>query len=148
MKQYAYKYRLQKVNENAIETIKITSSTDVYDYTKKVYENLTQYQEHFTVLFLNRQNKIIGHEVVSSGGTSGTVVDKKIIAKLSLDVLANSIVLIHNHPSGTHKPSEADIKITKDINKALMLFDIPVLDHLILTENEYFSFANNGINFI
>lgn len=147
MKQYAYKYQLQKVNEPAIEQIKVKNSKDVYEYVKNVYQNLTDYQEHFTLLFLNRNNKIIGHEVVSSGGLHSTIVDKRIITKLTLDVLACNVILVHNHPSGNLKESESDVNLTKGIKQCLALFDIQVLDHLILGEDDYMSFMDESISF-
>lgn len=94
---------------------------------------------------MNRSNNTIGYAKISQGGVAGTVVDVKIIAKYAIDTLASSVILAHNHPSGNTQPSRADKDITQKIKDSLKLFDISVLDHIILTEDEYFSFADEGL---
>jgi DNA repair protein RadC len=101
--------------------------------------------EEFWILFLNRANMIISKQPVSSGGMAGTVVDPKIIFKAALDHKASSIILCHNHPSGNTQPSEADIKLTKNIISAGKVLEISVLDHIIITQNSFYSFADEGM---
>lgn len=123
---------------------KIGSSKDCEKFIRKFYhEDLTIY-ESFYILLLNNSNQTIGFAKISQGGITGTVVDVRIVAKYCVDSLATSCILAHNHPSGTLKPSEQDIEITRKIVKALKLFDVRVLDHIILTKNSYYSFADEG----
>ena len=122
---------------------KITSSQDAYDAIKA--ELWDQPHEEFWLLILNRANQVIRKERCSAGGVAGTVTDPKIIFKAALQHLASSLILVHNHPSGNTKPSEADIRLTKKMKEAGALLDIPVLDHLIFTDHAYYSFADEGI---
>ena len=85
-----------------------------------------------------------GFAKISQGGTAGTVVDIKIIAKYAVDSLSTSVIICHNHPSGNKQPSDADLNITRKIKDALLLLDIKLIDHIIITENDFFSFADNG----
>jgi DNA repair protein RadC len=122
---------------------KITSSKDAYNY---IYPSLAdQQQEFFYIILLNRANVILSNHKISEGGMTGTVVDPKIIFKKVLEEGAISIVLVHNHPSGNLQPSQADIDLTKKIQEASKLLDISLLDHLIFTNNTYFSFADEGL---
>ncbi len=123
--------------------IKITSSQDAYDAIKP--ELWDQPHEEFWLLMLNRANQVIRKERSSAGGVAGTVTDPKIIFKAALQHLASSLILVHNHPSGNLKPSEADLRLTKKLKEAGALLDIPVLDHLIFTDHGYYSFADEGV---
>jgi DNA repair protein RadC len=122
---------------------KITSSKDVYNFVFPFLADSKQ--EHFIVLLLNRSNQVIKKVEVSIGGVSGTLVDPKIVFHAALEELSSSIILCHNHPSGNIKPSQADLDITKKISDGAKLFDISVLDHLIFSEEHYFSFADEGL---
>ena len=122
---------------------KISVSKDVYDIMQPVLLDLPH--EEFWLLILNRANLVIKKELISRGGVSGTVVDTKIIFKAAIENYACSIVICHNHPSGNLKPSEADIRITKNIKDAGKLMEIPLLDHLIITENGFYSFLDEGM---
>jgi DNA repair protein RadC len=122
--------------------IQIKSSSDAYDILFPTLSDLNH--EEFWVLLLNRNNRIIKKVKISSGGVSGTVVDHKMIFKSAIEVLASSIILCHNHPSGNLKPSNADIEITQTLKKAGEFLDIKVLDHLIISEEGYFSFADES----
>lgn len=102
-------------------------------------------KEEFWVILLNRANRLIKKEQISSGGVSGTVADPKTIFKAALDQYASSIILVHNHPSGNLKPSQADIMLTKKMNEAGNLLEIPVLDHVIFSDQDYLSFADEGL---
>lgn len=121
---------------------KITCSQDVY--TAISAELLDQPTEQFWVLMLNRSNHIIKKRAISLGGVSGTVADPKVIFKYALQDLASGIILIHNHPSGNLKPSHADRKLTQKMVESGKLLEIPVLDHLIFTDESYYSFADEG----
>ncbi len=101
--------------------------------------------EEFWMMFLNRANKVTHKEQLSKGGVAGTVVDAKLIFKRALEVQASGIILAHNHPSGNLKPSQQDISITNQLRDAAKLLDMSILDHLIIAENQYFSFADEGM---
>ncbi len=126
-----------------LEKSVINSSKDVFNYFMSIVEDY-QY-EGFWILLLNRANKIINHLRISEGGVSGTVADPKKIFRLSIENGASGIILCHNHPSGNTKPSEQDLKLTKKISDAGQLLDINVLDHLIIGEEKYFSFADENL---
>ncbi len=123
--------------------VKITSSDDAFRMMAPTLADLNH--EEFWVLFLNRSNIVMKKERISIGGISGTVVDARIIFKKAMDLLASSIILIHNHPSGNLNPSKADITITKKLKEGGKLLDISVLDHLIVTDGGFYSFADEGI---
>ena len=122
---------------------RVLTSVDIYSVFKPMLMDLPH--EEFWILLLSRSNSIIKKELISRGGVSGTVVDAKIIFKLAVENLASSIVLCHNHPSGNLRPSEQDIKITKNLKEGGRLLDIQVLDHVIVCESGYFSFSDEGL---
>ena len=99
-------------------------------------------KEEFWAILLNRANRLIKKEQISSGGKSGTVADPKIIFKAALDQYASSIILVHNHPSGNLKPSQADINLTNKMKEAGKMLEIPILDHIIFGNEGYLSFAD------
>lgn len=121
----------------------VKTSRDIFDTMYPLISDLPY--EEFWVLHLNKGNRIIDKEKISLGGISGTVVDVKIILKSALLKLSSSLILIHNHPSGNLQPSEADISITKKLKTAATLVEINVLDHLIIGDKDYYSFADSGI---
>jgi DNA repair protein RadC len=121
----------------------VTSSSDVAAYLQILLKDYRR--EVFAVLFLNRANKINHFEIVSEGGITGTVADPRIILKKALEEDAVSIILCHNHPSGSLKPSKSDEELTFKIKEAAKYFDIKVLDHVIVSEDGYYSFADEGI---
>lgn len=127
----------------AMEKTVIGSSADVARYLQSLLRD--HRHEVFAVLFLNRANKVNHFQVVSEGGITGTVADPRIILKRALEEDAVSIILCHNHPSGALKPSRADEELTLKIKEAARYFDIKVLDHLIVSEEGYFSFADEGL---
>ena len=128
---------------SSMEKPQIKSSADVYNIIKP--ELLDLDHEQFWLLLLNRANKVLKKHQISNGGVSGTVADPKLIFRAALDHLASSIILIHNHPSGNLKPSEADRRLTKQLSEAGKLLDISVLDHIIFTDENYFSFADEQL---
>ena len=121
----------------------VTSSSDVANYLQTLLKDYKH--EVFAVLFLNRSNKINHFQIISEGGITGTVADPRIILKKALEEDAVSIILCHNHPSGSLKPSKADEELTMKIKEAARYFDIKVLDHLIVSDDGYYSFADEGI---
>lgn len=120
----------------------ITSSQTAYDTMYQYLVDLNH--EQFWVIMLNRANMVLKKVMVSQGGVSGTIADPKLIFKSALENLASAIILVHNHPSGNLKPSEADLALTRKVKSAGNLLDIPVLDHIIFTNNSYYSFADEG----
>ncbi len=125
------------------EKPQITNSKDAFDILRASIADLIH--EEFWILLLNRANKVIGKEQISSGGISGTVVDAKVIFRKALEISASSLILAHNHPSGQLRPSQADIDITKRLVNAGKTLEVSVLDHLIVTEKGYLSFADEGM---
>ena len=134
--------RRRKESEQVIKS-KITSSNDAYVEIKQYLLDLPH--EEFWILLLNRANQVIKPVQISQGGVSGTVADPKLIFKAAIDHLASSIILIHNHPSGNLSPSQADKDLTARVKQAGKILDLPVLDHLIVTDKAYFSFCDDGI---
>jgi DNA repair protein RadC len=137
-------YELKKL-QSEFPKVQVTSSEKSADFIRQFYQDDIAIYESFFLLLLNRQCQTIGYAKISQGGITGTVVDVRIIAKYAVDSLATSIILAHNHPSGNLQPSEQDILLTNKVKDAMKLFDISVLDHIILTEDDFYSFAYKGI---
>ena len=129
--------------EEALEKNKITSSKSVFELMQPVVGELQH--EEFWILYLNNSNKIIQKNQLSKGGITGTLVDVRLVLKNALQVGATSLILVHNHPSGTLQPSKADKQLTQKLKTASTSLDIKVLDHVIITEKAYFSFADKNI---
>lgn len=127
----------------SLEKPVVTSSQGVARYLQTLFADYEH--EVFAVLYLNRANKINHWEVVSSGGMSGTVADPRVILRKALEEKAVSMILCHNHPSGNLKPSIADKELTNKIREASRFFDINLLDHIIVSQEGYFSFADEGL---
>jgi DNA repair protein RadC len=121
----------------------VTSSADVATYLQTLLRD--HRHEVFAVLFLNRANKINHFQIISEGGITGTVADPRVILKKALEEDAVRLILCHNHPSGSLKPSRADEELTRKIKEAATYFDIKVLDHLIVSDDGYYSFADEGV---
>lgn len=126
----------------ASRQIKVNSSKEVADFFSPLLTDLMY--EEFWILLLNRANNVISKFQVSKGGVTGTIVDPKLIFKKAIECTASGIILCHNHPSGNRQPSDADISLTKKISEAGRLFDIHVLDHIIIAGETYYSFADEG----
>ena len=125
---------------------KITTSVDAYEILQKIWNrDKIELVEEFKVLLLNRSNKVLGVLDASSGGITGTVADPRIILTAALKANAVGIVLSHNHPSGSVKPSRADEELTVKIREAARFLDMIVLDHIIITSEGYYSFADEGL---
>jgi len=122
---------------------KISSSQDAYEIFRPVIGELEH--EEFWILYLNNANKVLLSSQLSKGGLTGTLVDVRIVMKQALELGAVGLILGHNHPSGTLKPSQADKEVTQKLKLAAQALDIKVLDHLIVTQKQYYSFADNNI---
>jgi DNA repair protein RadC len=129
--------------EAAVELQKITSSKTIFDIMQPIIGELAY--EEFWIIYLNNANKIISKSQLSKGGITGTVVDVRLVFKTALELGAVGIILAHNHPSGTIQPSEADKQITQKLKSGGEQLDIRILDHIIVTETQYFSFSDAGI---
>ena len=129
--------------EEVVELQKITSSKSIFELMQPVIGELSH--EEFWIIYLNNSNKVLSKSQLSKGGITGTLVDVRLVFKAALEMGAVSIILSHNHPSGALQPSEADKQITKKLKLAGESLDIRILDHLIITENHYYSFADEGI---
>ncbi|MCK9399618.1 MAG: JAB domain-containing protein [Bacteroidales bacterium] len=123
---------------------KIAGSKDCFDVVLPLWDDI-EYRESFLVLLMNRANRLLGIVEVSKGGVSGTVADPKLIFQHALKANASSLIMCHNHPSGNTQPSEADIRLTRKLKEGGLLLDLPVLDHLIVTTDGYYSFADEGL---
>lgn len=121
----------------------VTSSQDVYELMEPLLRDLAH--EEFWVLYLNNSNKVLLKEQISKGGITATLVDIRLLYKRALELSAVGLVLCHNHPSGKIQPSQSDKNLTEKINEAGTSLDIKLLDHLIVTEKSYFSFADEGL---
>lgn len=130
-------------DEDAITLKKITSSKSVFELMQPIIGELPH--EEFWILYLNNSNKVIYKAQLSKGGITGTVVDIRLVFKMALEHNATSIILTHNHPSGKLLASDADIQITKKLKLAGQQLDITILDHIIITENGFYSFQDEGI---
>ena len=129
--------------EEAVKLIKITSSKMIFEIMQPIIGELPH--EEFWIVYLNNSNKILSKSQLSKGGITGTLVDVRLVFKTALEMGATALILCHNHPSGTLVPSDADKQITKKLKSAGDSLEIKVLDHLIVTENNYFSFVDEGI---
>ena len=133
----------RRQSANPLQKTIISTSRDIAGYLQV---RLKDYRhEVFAVLFLNRANKINHFEIISEGGITGTVADPRVILRKALEEDAVNIILCHNHPSGSLKPSRADEQLTTKIKEAARLLDIAVIDHIIVSETGYYSFADEGL---
>lgn len=135
---------LYKVNK-IIHNVKISSSKTVNEFIRKVYPVDITYREAMLVLYLNNSNRTLSYSIISIGGLTGTMVDVRLVLRDALLSKATAMILIHNHPSSTLTASNADKTITKRVKEAGLLMDIKLLDHLIITEESYYSFADSNI---
>lgn len=125
------------------ERPRVGSSRDAFNVIAPLLSDL--HHEEFWLLLLNKANEVFVREKLSSGGSAGTVADVKMTFKIALDARAAGIIAVHNHPSGNLKPSQADVELTKKMKEAGRILDLPLLDHLIVSERGYYSFADEGV---
>ena len=125
---------------------KISNSRSSFELLLEKWDkDRIQMQEEVKILLLNRNNKVLGIYSLAKGGVAGCVVDIKLILAVAIKSLASAIIIVHNHPSGSLKPSQPDIKLTEQLKSACKLLEIQLLDHLIITKDSYFSFADEGL---
>ncbi len=129
----------------ASERVQICASKDAANILNTMFEDCIQHHEEFYVMLLNRSNKVLGISCISKGGIAGTVVDVKIILQTALKTNSSSLIISHNHPSGNLTASREDINITEKLKNACKILDLSLLDHLIVTNEGYLSFADEGI---
>jgi len=134
-----------KTNVRASERRKIITSKEAENAFRNFWSDGMELREEFYILLLNRANRVLGWYKLSQGGTAGTVVDSKLVFSIALKGLACSIILAHNHPSSNLQPSDSDISLTKRLKQAGEILEISVFDHLILTTEGYYSFADEGM---
>jgi len=132
------------VVKKVVNNIKISGSQDVNNFVREIYPVNLDDRECVLSIYLNNSNRTLGYGICSIGGYTGTLVDIRIVLKEALLLSAVSIVLCHNHPSGTLQPSQSDLTLTKKVKDAAAIMDIRLLDHLILTEDSFYSFADDG----
>jgi len=137
-------YSLVK-KESDFLNVKLTSSQDVNRFIRQFYDSDIEIYESAFAVFMNRSNTTVGYVKISQGGIYSTIMDKVLIAKYAIDSLAATVIICHNHPSGVLTPSDSDIGITAEIKKGLDLFNIRLIDHMILTKNGFYSFCDEGI---
>ena len=124
---------------------RVESSRQVYEvFTNAWDQDRIEFVEDFKVMLLSRANRVLGIVNISSGGTAGTVVDVKLVYAAAIKSNSSSVIIAHNHPSGNMRPSEQDKRLTQRIKQAGNILDIPVLDHVIITADGYYSFADEG----
>lgn len=138
--EYVIEYRAKEHRK-----VQIKSSDVAERFAREVFPVDINVREGMIAIMLNRANNVTGFYSVSQGGLSGTVIDTRLILHVALQSLSSSFILVHNHPSGNRQPSDADLKITKKIKKAAEYMEINVLDHIILTDDSYTSFADEGL---
>ena len=140
IKEYSLTYKRKNVDID-----NLSSSNLVDSIARNIFKDFMNIYECFYIFLMDNQNNIKGFVKISQGGITGTNVDIRLIAKYAIETLATKVILVHNHPSGTLMPSREDKTLTQNVSKALELFDIRVVDHLILTEDDYYSFSDNGL---
>lgn len=139
----AFELGRRRSNTESVQKQKITSSRDVFNLFHPLLGDIPH--EEFWILVLNRSNHIVEKTRISQGGISGTVIDSRLILKTALEKLASGLILCHNHPSGNTQPSDPDKKITEKIRNAASFMEISLLDHIIIADKSYFSFADEGM---
>lgn len=144
-----FKSKLREVTavyktNDSFHNIKVSSSKDVNDYIRKVYPVEITVCEAMVVLFLNNSHRTLGYSIASIGGITATLLDVRLVLQNALLVGSTSLILTHGHPSGSLTPSQADIAITDKVKKATKIMNIALLDHLIITENQNYRFADEG----
>ena len=142
---FAKEVQVKYVTKNDVLKCKISRSRDSSEYARKIYPVQLDYREAFIAIYLNRAGETIGHATIGIGGLSGTVADAKVVFQHGLVCNASSVVLVHNHPSGNLTPSNSDKRLTDKMVEVGNVLDMPILDHIIITEDSYYSFADTGL---
>lgn len=131
----------QPTNQRA----KITSSEIAANLLREIWSSQIEVREEFIILLMDRSNRVLGYQNLSKGGITGTVADIRLMLSVALESLASGIIVAHNHPSGNIRPSQSDLQLTRKLKDAAKLMDISLLDHIILTKESYYSFADDGV---
>lgn len=134
-----------KDNVKASERFVVKNSLDASMIFAEAHKNCMEHHEEVNVLFLNRANRVLGIACIGKGGLDGTVVDIRIILQTALKTNSSGVMLSHNHPSGSQKPSQQDIQITQNLKEGCKAVGLQLIDHLIITEEGYLSFADEGL---
>jgi DNA repair protein RadC len=134
-----------KTRVKTCDRVKVTTGHQAQEILRKYYEDVMEYREAMYVLYLNRANYVLGIKLISLGGASGTLCDPKLIMQGALKVNCHAYIISHNHPSGNTTPSDADMQLTKKLVTIGNLMDLPLLDHIIMTQDSYLSMAEKGI---
>ena len=132
----------KKVKPN--ERPKVTKSEDAVEILRGIWSKQIEAREEVFALLMDKNNRVLGYQLVGKGGVSGVVMDSRLILSVAIQTLSSGVILAHNHPSGNINPSSIDLKITQRIKKALKLMGINLLDHIILTKHDFYSFADYG----
>lgn len=143
MKKKSVEYSLKMIKKDfPIE--KITNAGSSYEYAKKFYFDDINIYESVFIILLNKASNTLGFAKISQGGINSSIIDVKIAAKYAIDSLASAVILVHNHPSGDTRPSRQDDEFTRKLWSALELIDVQLVDHIIITENNFYSYADEG----
>ncbi len=135
---------IYKTNNKDVPSTTITRSNDLAQYARTVYPVDVNHRECMLCIYLDRKNKTLGHSIISIGGVSDTLVDAKIVFQSALLANASSLILVHNHPSGSTLPSKSDDAVTTKIKEGAKVLDLCLLDHLILTDTDFYSYADSS----
>ncbi|MBS1578306.1 MAG: JAB domain-containing protein [Bacteroidetes bacterium] len=131
-----------KLNRIYVKDIQIKRVSEVYEFLKEIWDqDLLNIQEQFAAIYFNQNNKVIGYRLLNTGGSTFCIVDIKLLVCLALHSMANCVIIAHNHPSGNLTPSKQDEALTIKIKEALSLIDVKLIDHIIIAEGGFFSFA-------
>jgi DNA repair protein RadC len=145
LKSFAKELEAVYTTKDDVHRMKIGSSDALSEFARKIFPVQIDYREAFMCVYLNTANNTIGFTVIGLGGLTGTIADPKTVFQHALLCNARGVILVHNHPSGNLTPSQSDINLTKKMVDCGKLLDITVLDHVILTEESFYSFADNGL---
>ena len=144
-KMESYRYEIKAKKTECFKEAYVKSSVDAYNYAMEFYhEDINIYESCF-MMMINNAGMVIGWMKISQGGVADTPVDARLVCKAALDTLATQVILVHNHPSGSTRPSGNDRHLTQKIKAALQIFSINLVDHIIVTEDKYYSFAEEGL---
>ncbi|MFT3981874.1 MAG: DNA repair protein RadC [Ferruginibacter sp.] len=133
----------RRASTGLLDKKRVKTSTDIAIYLREALKDIAH--EVFMVIYLNQSNRILQTKIISNGGITGTVADTRLILKTALEINATGIILCHNHPSGSLKPSNADMMLTQKIKQAAALMEIKLMDHIIVSNEGYYSFADDGL---
>lgn len=144
MKRLNREFILKTIKGNEQNAVKVICSTDAVEYARHFYSDDLEIYESAFIILLNNANNTIGWAKIAQGGVASTTVDIKIVCKYAIDALASGVIFVHNHPSGNNRPSPQDDSLTKRMQDALRILDVRLLDSIIITEDDSYSYQDNG----